>query len=217
MTIDALPTLDRTSPTFRSEVDTYLGTQLPAFTVQAEAARLAIVASEAATTASAAAALASQLAAAASAASTAATAGVVLWVSGSTYAAGVCVYSPINGVTYRRTSSSPGSSTTDPSADSARWGLPVIAKLPTTHVTGTSQAATAGNMYLLENVAATTVTLPSSPSADDQVAIKVCNGLVTNVVNPNGATIEGVSGNMTLDSVYASILLQYINSSWRLI
>ncbi len=60
-------------------------------------------------------------AAAASAASAAATAGVVLWVSGSTYAAGVCVYSPINSYTYRRTSNSAGSSTTDPSADAGRW------------------------------------------------------------------------------------------------
>lgn len=69
----------------------------------------------------AAAAATNATAAAASAASAAATAGVVLWVSGSTYASGVCVYSPINFNTYRRTSNSPGSSTTDPSADAGRW------------------------------------------------------------------------------------------------
>lgn len=46
---------------------------------------------------------------------------VVKWVSGTTYAEGVVVFSPINYQNYRRTASSPGSSTTDPSADAVRW------------------------------------------------------------------------------------------------
>jgi len=45
----------------------------------------------------------------------------VKWVSGSTHAEGTLVFSPINYQTYRRTATSPGSSTTDPSADAARW------------------------------------------------------------------------------------------------
>lgn len=42
MTITALPSLDRTDPTFREEVDLFFGTQLPAFSVEAEAARVEI-------------------------------------------------------------------------------------------------------------------------------------------------------------------------------
>jgi len=56
MTITALPSLDRTDPTFREDVDLFFGTQLPAFSVEAEAARVEInantsTASTAATTA----------------------------------------------------------------------------------------------------------------------------------------------------------------------
>lgn len=80
------------------------------------------------------AAAASQVAAAASAASAAATAGVVLWVSGSTYATGVTVYSPVTYLTYRRTSTSPGSTVVDPSLDPTKWVL-----------VGVSAFLTAGN------------------------------------------------------------------------
>jgi hypothetical protein len=54
---------------------------------------------------------------AASAAS--ATANVTQWVSGTTYALGVNVWSPINAQTYRRIIA--GAGTTDPSADSTNW------------------------------------------------------------------------------------------------
>lgn len=56
--IDPLPELDRTASTFKTDCDTFFGTELPAFSVQVEAARVAIVASEVATAASAAAAAA---------------------------------------------------------------------------------------------------------------------------------------------------------------
>lgn len=58
MTIDALPALDRTSATFKSDLDAYFLSALPAFSTQAEAARLAILASESASAASAATAVA---------------------------------------------------------------------------------------------------------------------------------------------------------------
>jgi len=98
---------------------------------------------------------------------------------------------------------------------SAAWGD--VANTPYTVVSGTTQTAAAGKAYLLTNVAATTVTLPASPTANDKVVIKVANGLATNIINPNGATIEGVSGNMTVDNAYALVTLQYLNSSWRLV
>lgn len=67
-----------------------------------------------ATEAAAAASRAVPAAAAAEAASNA-----TLWVSGTTYAAGNVVWSPINALSYRRKSA--GAGTTDPSADSANW------------------------------------------------------------------------------------------------
>lgn len=58
MPITALPALDRTSATFKTELDAYFLTALPAFSTEAEAARLAIAASEVAAAASAATAVA---------------------------------------------------------------------------------------------------------------------------------------------------------------
>lgn len=72
-----------------------------------------------------AAAEAAQLAAENAAAAAVLTANVELWVSGTTYAIGDNVYSPIDFGTYRRKTN--GGGTTDPSADSTNWqslGLP---------------------------------------------------------------------------------------------
>jgi hypothetical protein len=44
MPITPLPVLDRTSATFKTDTDVFFGSQLPAFSVQAEAARAAVVA-----------------------------------------------------------------------------------------------------------------------------------------------------------------------------
>lgn len=80
-------------------------------------------------------------------------------------------------------------------------------------VTGTSQIAVSGNQYYLTNVAATTVTLPSSPSAGDTVWVTVGNGLTTNVVNRNGSPIQGLAENLELNWPYASVQLRYINGT----
>lgn len=70
--ISPLPSLDRTDPLFRPKVDTFFGTQLPAFSAEAEAARVEIntasgTAATAATNATAAAVLAASSAATAAA------------------------------------------------------------------------------------------------------------------------------------------------------
>ena len=70
-----------------------------------------------ATTASAAAV--SATASAAAAANSAASAGAVLWVSGTSYAVGYVVYSPINFQNYRCIQATSG--TTDPSLDTTNW------------------------------------------------------------------------------------------------
>jgi hypothetical protein len=120
--ITALPTPPSRddSVNFSSRADAFVGA-LPTFGTQANSLATNVYNNAVEADADAVAADASAVAAAASAAAAATTANVVLWVSGSTYAAGTAVYSPIDFLTYRRTSASPGSSTTDPSADTTRW------------------------------------------------------------------------------------------------
>tara|TARA_R110000782_G_scaffold141693_2_gene234415 strand:+ start:751 stop:1194 length:444 start_codon:yes stop_codon:yes gene_type:complete len=67
----------------------------------------------------AAAAAVSATASASAAANSAASAGAVLWVSGTTYAVGYVVYSPIDFLNYRCVQATSG--TTDPSADATNW------------------------------------------------------------------------------------------------
>lgn len=70
----------------------------------------------------------SALSAASNAASAAANAAAILgatgaavWVSGATYTYGDVRWSPLDGTIYRRTLAGSGSTTTDPSLDSATW------------------------------------------------------------------------------------------------
>jgi hypothetical protein len=90
----------------------------------------------------------------------------------------------------------------------AAAGLPVM-----NVVSGTTQTAVAGNQYVLTNAAATTVTLPSSPSAGDTVYVTVANGLTTNVVARNGSNIQGLAEDLTLNAPYASAQLRFSNST----
>lgn len=91
--------------------------------------------------------------------------------------------------------------------------------LNTVAVTGTSQAAVTSNLYVLQNAAATTVTLPASPVAGDVVAVLVANGRIDNVIARNGKQIQGMSEDITLDNASASVLLRYVDatSQWRLV
>ena len=91
--------------------------------------------------------------------------------------------------------------------------------LNTVAVTGTSQAAVASNLYVLQNAATTTVTLPASPVAGSVVAVLVANGRIDNVIARNGKQIQGMAEDMTLDNASASVLLRYVDSTsqWRLV
>lgn len=86
-------------------------------------------------------------------------------------------------------------------------------------VSGTSQAAASGNIYVLQNAAATTVTLPANPNPGDVVGIKSANGRFDNVVARNGKQIEGKSEDVTIDVKGIAIKLQYIDSTsqWRIL
>lgn len=86
--------------------------------------------------------------------------------------------------------------------------------LPTLNiVSGTTQAAVAGNQYVLTNASTTTVTLPSSPAAGDAVWITVGNGRIDNVVARNGQNINSIAENMTINSAYAGIQLRYADAT----
>lgn len=91
--------------------------------------------------------------------------------------------------------------------------------LNTVAVTGTSQAAVTSNLYVLQNAAATTVTLPASPVAGSVVAVLVANGRIDNVIARNGKQIQGLAEDLTLDNASASVLLRYVDatSQWRLV
>lgn len=113
MSITALPTPPRRDdPTnFATRADAFLGA-LPAFATEANALAVDV-------NADAVAAAAAEVAATAAASAATAAANVTKWVSGTTYAEGVVVWSPITYLSYRRKSA--GAGTTDPSADSTNW------------------------------------------------------------------------------------------------
>lgn len=106
--------------TFNADSDTFLG-KLPA--LQAEMASLSGGSGNdaIATAADRVQTGIDALAASGSAASAAAAANVTKWISGTNYAEGSNVWSPIDFLTYRRKTN--GAGTTDPSADTANWEL----------------------------------------------------------------------------------------------
>lgn len=124
MPITALPTPpSRQDPTnFNDRADTFLGA-LPTFATEANALQANVNTSE-------------SNAVAASNAAIAAT-NIVKWVSGVTYTEGAVVWSPINGLAYRRMTAA-GSGTTDPSADGTNYK----------QVSGTGNVSTSGNQTI---------------------------------------------------------------------
>lgn len=162
-------------------------------------------------------AYASAVAAANSATTAASVAGATLWVSGTSYSIGDMRKSPANGLVYRRITS--GAGTTDPSADATNWALGVAIAPQLVVVSGTSQTAQASAHYVLTNAAATTVTLPASPSVGDTVWVTVANGRSDNVIARNGNNIMGLGENLTLNDPYITARLRYVNASkgWWLV
>ena len=115
MSMTPISPLDRTSPSFKNDVDKLFAEQLPTFTE--EAAELALRLGEAETALAAAqeAASSAQLAAEAAAL----TAGAMLWVPGSFVAKGASVIGLVDAHTYRKLTD--GATLLDPSEDSGNW------------------------------------------------------------------------------------------------
>lgn len=146
-TITPLPTPPSRSTdpaNFSIEADAFVAA-LPEFVTDANAqasyldgVASAVDADAAAAAASAAAALVSENNAEAAAAAAAATADAELWVSGTTYAIGNNVFSPLNYQTYRRKTN--GAGTTDPSLDGTNWEILTFYALTPLSVIGNSTA-----------------------------------------------------------------------------
>lgn len=83
-------------------------------------------------------------------------------------------------------------------------------------VTGTTVTATAGNQYILKNVAATAVDMTAALVADQLFQVTPANGLKTNTINLGTNTVIGpaanVTGILTLDSG-KSITLRAISTN----
>lgn len=121
MTITALPAsplpTDSASD-FNSKAFTWVAA-LDGFTTEANALAVAVNSDSVTATNGATTATTKAGEAAASATNAAATAGVVKWITGTTYAIGDVVWSPANFQTFRRKTAGAGS--TDPSSDSTNW------------------------------------------------------------------------------------------------
>jgi hypothetical protein len=159
MAITALPTPpSRQDPTnFNDRADSFLGA-LPQFQTEANALQTNVNTSEVNAVNSAAAVLAAT--------------NIVKWVSGTTYDNGAVVWSPINGLGYRRITAS-GSGTTDPSADTSNYK----------QVNGTGDVSTSGDQ-----------TIAGTKTFTSTIAGSVTGnaGTVTNgVYNTGNQTIAG--------------------------
>lgn len=120
MAITPLPTPpSRDDPAnFAARADAFLGA-LPAFAAETNSVAGEVDASALTAEAAATAAVAAETAAEAAAAAAYQSANITKWISGTTYAQGANVWSPINFLSYRRKTN--GAGTTDPSADSTNW------------------------------------------------------------------------------------------------
>jgi hypothetical protein len=121
------------------------------------------------------------------------------WVSGTTYADGDVVWSPVSKLTYRRIGA--GAGTTDPSADSVNWFLtdrtPIGALI---FVTGDTNAVSFAT-YVMPSAGAYTVTLPPSPTAGVDWVGFIHPPIAVNgqKVGRNGKKIMDLSEDMDLD------------------
>ena len=139
-------------------------------------------------------------------------AGAAPWAAG-TYALGAVVYSPATRRIFRKTTAS-SATTIDPGADPANWsGIKV--NRPLIIVSTAAVTASAGFAYLLIFAGVVTVTAPAVMASEDAFDILVANGRIDNVLNPNGATVFGVAGNMTIDNAFADVKIMYANSTLR--
>lgn len=189
---------------FESEMDAFLAA-MPVMVTEHNADVIVIASNAAAAAAAATAAMASSSA--------------VAWVSGTTYALGVVVWSPINFLPYRRKVA--GGGVTDPSLDSTNWAPQVIQTisqypgLPDVRTTGFT--ATANATYDCDTRAAGfTVTMPGTPTAGQWVLITDYGGtagLKNITLARNGSNIMGLVEDLVINKNNVTVLMVFVNST----
>lgn len=215
--ITMLPTPpSRSDPSnFSDRADQFLG-QLPLFVSEANTLATDVNDRQTAAAASAAAALLSETNAAAALAAATALSGATKWVSGTSYAEGDTVWSPITYYTYKAKSATNG--TVDPSAVPSVWeylnGGYIILLESSNGVT-----AAHNTHYIATNAVQTNVLLPSSPSFGTKVKVTFTNGRTDNLINRNTKLIMGLAQNMTIDSINRTVELIYVDATigWRVL
>lgn len=85
--------------------------------------------------------------------------------------------------------------------------------LTLTVASGTNASPTVGEHVVCTNAAAVTVTLPASASAGDRVKATFTNGLISNVISPNGNNLFGVAGNRTVNAAQAAVEFVFSDAS----
>ena len=162
----------------------------------------------ASTAASAAAALSARTDALAAAAAAAAYASATKWVSGTAYADGAVVWSPITNLSYRRNGA--GAGATDPSADTVNWVLQD--KGPVGAFFSINAATTAVRFATYElGGAAFALTLPLNPSVGDWVGIVPPSTTVSGQsIGRNGKNIMGLAEDMSVDTDGVPFRLTYV-------
>jgi hypothetical protein len=97
--------------------------------------------------------------------------------------------------------------------DSSNYTSYVSGGTPTLSVTSSTSFTAAANTHYVIVGGATTVTLPTSPSAGTIVWITVANGRTDTVIARNGQNINSLAENMTVDSAFAGIQLRYADAT----
>jgi hypothetical protein len=174
--------------TFNARADAFL-TALPVFATEANA-----LAGEMQADADAAAL--SEAAATAAAAQAALSSSIALWVSGTTYTAGQCVWSPADYQTYRRKTG--GAGTTDPSADSANWALLPGDRAWATK-TGNYTAVAGDRLHCDTTSGGFAVALPAGPSSGQAVTVDDYASTFANNALTITGTVDGDAGGAILD------------------
>ena len=209
MAITALPTPpSRDDPTnFSARGDAFLGA-LPDFATEANALAVDVTAKQVTASTAATTATTKAQEAAASASLAAAVSGAVEWVSGTTYAEGVVVWSPITYLSYRRKTA--GGGTTDPSLDETNWALliptPVAIRTPT-NVSPASGDTDIGETPVL--VGSAYLSLYGVTMAAAQWQVSTVADFSTTVVDTEAA---GASVNFTVPAGVLTVSTTYF---WR--
>lgn len=133
----------------------------------------------------------------------------VQWAAG-VYAAGVCVWSPTNGRTYRAKAAF--TSAIDPVLDPSNWwDIASFGQSATAYLSSATTLSLGVNNILTTNGIA--YPLPSSPTVGDWVGYRNASGGTTLSLDPGALKVEGTTGPYTLDLPGFMGVLSYTGST----